>query len=80
MATKKGTQKVFNVTAIVKATVQIQISADNLNDAFIKASTLTTEDFIEFGIGTEHLDSDFGIQGVDAYPNAYNLKSNVQTI
>lgn len=80
MATKKSTQKTFNVTAIVKATVQIQISAENLNDAFTKASTLNIEDFIEFGFGTEHIDNEFGIQGVDAFPYAYNLKSNEQTI
>lgn len=72
MAAKKNGLKAFEITAKFIACSNYTLHAESFEHAVEMAKELSITDFITFS--GDHLDSEFGIQGVSAYPNGIDMK------
>jgi hypothetical protein len=71
MAAKKETRKSFCITAKISITTCIEVYANTFTEAVDLSRGLSIENFVEV-IG-DQIDSDFGIEGISAFPNTATL-------
>jgi hypothetical protein len=74
MANKKTKLKTFRISAKIIIMTEVEISAETFEEALAYTKGMDVDDFVSFK--GDHLDSEFGIQGISAYPNAFNPKDN----
>lgn len=64
--------KIFNITAEMRLDVDLQISAEDLDDALEQAKKLKEHDFVKFK--GDYIDGEFSIRGVYRTFNGFEKK------